>query len=154
MAVYYLDTSALVKRYAREKGSHWVLNLTDPTIKHGLYTVRLTGPEMLAAFARKVRTGELLSSAARQAAADFRADWASQYRVIEVTPLLAGRAMDLVERHNLRGYDAVHLAAAIELQAVRLAMQLSAIIFVSGDEDQLDAAEIEGLATENPNLHV
>lgn len=154
MAVYYLDTSALVKRYAREKGSRWVLNLTDPAIKHGLYTVRLTGPEMLAAFARKVRTGELLSSAARQAAADFRTDWAGQYRVIEVTPLLAGRAMDLVERHNLRGYDAVHLAAAMELQVIRLAMRLSAIIFVSGDEDQLKAAAIEGLTTENPNLYV
>jgi predicted nucleic acid-binding protein len=154
MAVYYLDTSALVKRYAREKGSNWVLNLTDPVIRHGLYTVRLTGPEMLAAFTRKVRTGELPASAARQAAADFRTDWGGQYRIIEVTPALAGRAMDLVEPHNLRGYDVVHLAAAMELQVVRLAMRLPAIIFVSGDENQLDAAESEGLATENPNLHV
>jgi hypothetical protein len=33
-------------------------------------------------------------------------------------------------------------------------MRLSPIIFVSGDENQLGAAAIEGLATENPNLHV
>lgn len=28
MAVYYLDSSALVKQYAQEVGSEWVQNLT------------------------------------------------------------------------------------------------------------------------------
>jgi predicted nucleic acid-binding protein len=31
MAVYYLDTSALVKRYAQERGTAWILRLTDVT---------------------------------------------------------------------------------------------------------------------------
>ena len=29
MEVYYFDSSALVKRYAVEIGSSWVINLTD-----------------------------------------------------------------------------------------------------------------------------
>jgi predicted nucleic acid-binding protein len=39
MAVYYLDTSALVKRYARESGTAWVLNLTTLAAGHDLHTV-------------------------------------------------------------------------------------------------------------------
>jgi predicted nucleic acid-binding protein len=154
MAFWYLDTSALVKRYARETGSQWVLGITDPSAGHHLYTVRLTGPEMLAAFFRKVRTGDLTSAAAQRAIGDFKTDWGKQYRIVEVTPALAERAMGLVERHQLRGYDAVHLAAAIELQAVRQAMRLPALIFVSADTDQARAAVVEGLATEDPNLHM
>ena len=40
MAAYYLDTSALVKRYAREQGSSWIGTLMDPAQGHDLYTVR------------------------------------------------------------------------------------------------------------------
>lgn len=59
MAVYYLDTSALVKRYALESGTTWIASLTDPAVGHDIYTVRLTGPEMVAALFRKARTGEI-----------------------------------------------------------------------------------------------
>jgi hypothetical protein len=52
MAVYYLDTSALVKRYAQERGTAWMLSLTDVTAEHDLYTVRMTGPEMIAALSK------------------------------------------------------------------------------------------------------
>jgi len=49
MAIYYLDTSALVKRYAQEPGTAWILSLTDVAAEHDLYTVRVAGPEMLLA---------------------------------------------------------------------------------------------------------
>lgn len=41
MASYYLDTSALVKRYVTERGTAWIVNLTDPSSGHELWTVRL-----------------------------------------------------------------------------------------------------------------
>lgn len=47
MAVYYFDTSALVKRYANEVGTAWIISITDPLVRTDLYTVRLTGPEMI-----------------------------------------------------------------------------------------------------------
>ncbi len=34
MAVYFVDSSALVKRYIAEAGSNWVLGLFDPTLDH------------------------------------------------------------------------------------------------------------------------
>ena len=59
MAVYYLDTSALVKRYVLEQDTVWVGKLTDPAAVHDLYTVRLAGPEMIAALFRKARIGQI-----------------------------------------------------------------------------------------------
>jgi len=109
MAVYYLDTSALVKRYALEDGTTWIIG--------------------------------------------FRTDWQEQYQIVEVSAGVADRAMALAEQHGLRGYDAVHLAAALELQAVRQSMELSPLTFVSADDGQLRAAIAEGLLVENPNLY-
>jgi uncharacterized protein len=154
MPVYYLDTSALVKRYALEAGTTWMVELTDRSTQHDLFTVRITGPEMIAAIFRKVRTGELGLSAAVRAAADFRVDWQQQYQLVEISVTITDTAMHLAEKHGLRGYDAVHLAAAIELHAVRSAMRLPPLVFVSADDDQLKAAVREGLSSENPNDHV
>ena len=53
MALYYLDTSALVKRYVREVGTAWVTALTDPRSGNTIATGRLTGPEAIAALYRK-----------------------------------------------------------------------------------------------------
>lgn len=153
MAVYYLDTSALVKRYAQERGTDWVLRLTDAAAGHDLYTVRVTGPEMIAALFRKARTGEISSDEAGRLAENFRADWRGQYQIVELTALVADRAMELAEKHGLRGYDAVHLASASALQEMREVMELPSLIFVSADAEQREAAVFEGFPVEDPNAH-
>lgn len=153
MAVYYLDTSALVKRYAQERGTAWMLGLADGTAAHDLYTVRVTGPEMIAALFRKARVGEISPDEASRLAEDFRADWRGQYQVVEVTAPLVDKAMALAERHGLRGYDAVHLACAVALQEVRELMELPSLVFVSADVEQREAAAAEGLPVEDPNAH-
>jgi uncharacterized protein len=150
---YYLDTSALVKRYATEAGTAWVTALIDPTGSHTLYTVRLTGPEIVAALGRKERTGELTPAEAMGAIAAFRRVWPRRYRIVAVTVAIAERAMDLTERHGLRGYDAVHLAAALAVADVRQRRGLSVLTFVSADNDQRQAAVAEGLLVEDPNAH-
>lgn len=80
-------------------------------------------------------------------------DWQQQYQVAEVSASIADRAMSLVENHELRGYDAVHLAAAVALQEIRQAIESATLVFVSADEEQLQAAKTEGLEIENPNKH-
>jgi len=153
MAVYYLDTSALVKRYAQEPGTAWILDLTDIAAENDLYTVRVTGPEMIAALFRKARTGEVSPGEARRSAENFREDWHLQYQIVEVTALVADRAMELAEKHGLRGYDAVQLASALALQQMREAMQLPSLTFVSADTRQREVATVEGFAVEDPNEH-
>jgi predicted nucleic acid-binding protein len=153
MAIYYLDTSALVKRYAQEPGTAWILSLTDVAAEHDLYTVRVAGPEMIAALFRKARTGEVSLEEAKRSAENFRADWQHQYQIVEVTARVADRAMELAEKHGLRGYDAVHLASALALQQMREAMELPSLTFVSADARQREAATAEVLPVEDPNEH-
>jgi predicted nucleic acid-binding protein len=70
------------------------------------------------------------------------------YRIAEITVPLLQRAASLADTHALRGYDAVQLAAAIEVR-----LQVPALILVSGDGDLNAAATAEGLPVEDQNTH-
>jgi len=72
---YYVDTSALVKYYVRETGTGWVTALLDPARGHTLYTVSLTGAELVAALNRKGRMGELDAASVSRTIGAFRTDW-------------------------------------------------------------------------------
>jgi hypothetical protein len=62
--------------------------------------------------------------------------------------------MGLAEKHGLRGYDSVQLAAALELQAARTLASLPSVTFVSADDKLNTAAVLEGLLVESPNTHL
>ncbi len=49
MAVYFIDSSALVKRYVSETGSAFVTDITAPAAGHRLYVARITRVEVIAA---------------------------------------------------------------------------------------------------------
>lgn len=153
MAVYFFDSSALVKRYAYETGSEWVLALTELTASHSLYIARITAVEVVSAVTRRQRGGSVSETDAATAMADFRHDLSHQYRVVEMTPTVITRAMQLAETHGLRGYDAVQLAAALIVQKMRETLGLSALELVSADRDLNDAALTEDLTVDNPNSH-
>jgi predicted nucleic acid-binding protein len=84
----------------------------------------------------------------------FLRDADKQYEVVPLNSGIIRAAIGLTQRHKLRGYDAVHLATALAVNTELLQKQLPPLTFVSADEDLLDAAEAEGLPTENPNLYV
>jgi predicted nucleic acid-binding protein len=150
---YYLDSSALVKRYVAETGTEWVNGLCAIAAGHTLYTVRISGAEIIVALFLRTRTGTLAVSDAQAAATQFKADFRHRYQIVEATERLVDLAMTLAERHGLRGYDSIQLAAALELQAARASVSLSAITFVCADDRLGAAAVAEGLAVENPNTH-
>ena len=41
MAAYFLDTSAVLKRYVQETGTAWVQALAAPSARHSLFVVRI-----------------------------------------------------------------------------------------------------------------
>jgi predicted nucleic acid-binding protein len=86
-------------------------------------------------------------------AQDFKSDWKWQYQILEINATTSDRAMELAERHGLRGYDAVHLAAALLLHESRRVNRLPDMVFLAADEDLLQAAASEGLCTDNPNRY-
>lgn len=153
MAVYYLDASALVKRYVAEVGTAWVTDLCAPAAGNTLNSARITCAELIAALFRRVQVGSLTPADAQTAAARFRSDLLSQYELVEITESVVNTAMRLAETYMLRGYDAVQLAAALELQTVRASFALPPLTFVCADGWLNAVASAEGLSVEDPNLH-
>jgi predicted nucleic acid-binding protein len=153
VAVYFCDSSAIVKCYVQERGSAWMVTLLDATAGHHLYLARITGAEVIAAIRRSARRGEIAAPDAVAALAQFRQDFAGLYRLIESTPALVTRAMALAETQVLRGYDAVQLAAAVEVNIRGTALGLPVLTLVSADGELNVAAAAEGLAVEDPNRH-
>jgi predicted nucleic acid-binding protein len=151
VATYLFDSSAIVKRYINEIGSGWVIGLTDPTTGNHIHVARVTGVEVISAITRQGRSGSLSPAGVATALTDFRYDFTNQYEMVEITPRLLTSAMNLAEAHALRGYDAVQLAAAVHLNARRLARRKSPLTFVSADADLNAAALAEGLAVDDPN---
>jgi predicted nucleic acid-binding protein len=154
MAAYYFDSSGLVKWYVVEAGTPWVDRILSPRSGHEVYTVRVAGAEVVAAFAIRLRTGTLTLAEAQAATARFRADLRHVFVMVDVTESLVDAAMTMAERHGLRGYDAIHLASALSVQGMRAASSRPQITFVSADGRLNAAAAAEGLPVEDPTTHV
>ena len=152
-AVFYFDTSALVKRYVAETGSTWVAAMCHPSAGNTVATARIAKAEAAAAFASKHRGGGLSQTHYAESLRDLDYDFAHQYLLVNVDQPLVDLAVDLTKRQKLRGYDAVQLAAALTLNNVLAQAQLPPLTFVAADNDLLDAAQGEGLITDNPSLH-
>ena len=153
MAAYFLDASALVKRYVTETGTAWVTELLDPAARNRLYIARITGAEVTAALTRRERGGHLSAAEAAAAIALFQHDYVNRLRQVEITATLISNAMTAARTHGLRGYDAVQLAAALYANNRRVARKLASLVFVTADTSLLAAGAAEGLTTVDPNTH-
>jgi uncharacterized protein len=109
VVLYYFDSSALVKRYISEKGTAWVLGITDPGVGNIIFVARITAVEVVSAITRAAWAGSITSADAFSAKANFRYDYLNQYRAMEITAGLIARAMALAEQYALRGYDGCSL---------------------------------------------
>lgn len=148
-----MDSSCLVKRYVNEIGSQWVLSITDPVAGNEIYTVRITGVEVISAVSRRKREGTIVATDAAMVIATLKNDLLNEYQIIEVTDQLVNRAMTLAETYGLRGFDAVQLAAACEVQALCIASGIPPLFFLSADKGLNAAATAEGLLVDDPNTH-
>jgi uncharacterized protein len=153
MAAYFLDTSALVKRYVAEAGSAWVIGLSDPLSSNTFWISDVSRVEVLAAIYQRVRIGTLTLAAAQKAELEFRHDLSNHFQIVALAPAVLDRAMTLVARHTLRAYDAVQLASALQVQDQRLALALPVATFLCSDLELNRVATLEGYSVDDPNLH-
>jgi uncharacterized protein len=152
MAILYFDSSAVAKRYLLETGTIWIRDLTDPGNGHDCYLAAINGVEVVSAVARQHRNGALSASDAARVITEFRHHLDHEYRIIGVSSILIAHAMALAETHALRGYDAVQLAAALEVYAQCLAAG-TVMTLISSDTALNLAAMAEGLTVDDPNSH-
>jgi hypothetical protein len=110
MAVYFLDSSALVKRYITETGSAWVLGLFDPALDNEIFIASITSVEIIAAITRRSRGNSISITDAAAIRNQFRSDLSKDYQIVEITEVIINSGMALAESSGLRGYDAIQLA--------------------------------------------
>jgi len=153
MSSFFGDSSALVKRYASETGSAWLTTTIDPKFGNYVFIARITFVEVVSAITRKERGGHLSAVDAATARSQFETDYLGEFFSVEITETLIFEAARLAEKHALRGYDAIQLAAALQTQAKRTVRGLPPLTLLSADTDLNAAAVSEGLTVDNPNNH-
>ncbi|MEG3846648.1 type II toxin-antitoxin system VapC family toxin [Microcoleus sp. herbarium19] len=148
---YFLDTSALVKRYVPEIGSDWILSITDPATNSDLAISQITWVEVHSAFARRLRDGSLSAERFDSIVQKVREDFENEYRVIDADRTLIETAGALVIQYPLRAYDSVQLASGLYVKSMLMSQPETQLIFVSADNRLLDIAQSAGFAIDNPN---
>ncbi len=138
----YLDTSALVNRYVRESHSDQVLIWWRSA--DYIATSFVAYAEALTAFHRKEREANVPPDLFARLIAQFRDDWEALIRV-EVNAELEPYVLDLLERHPLRGFDAIHLASAVALHERVHQEAKENLVFACFDERLAGAARAEGM---------
>ena len=156
MALYFLDSSAIVKRYFQEPGHEWTEMLHDPAQGHGLYIAQAALVEVVASICRKAREQNMPREERDTTIDDFRRDVQNAYNVWVVDDSLYTNAGDLCRSHQLRAYDAIQLACALAVREDVLVAhppdsEPPDYIFVSADLGLLTIARSEGFRSENPN---
>ena len=134
--IAYFDTSALIPLLIEEPGSARAGRIWD--VAEHVTSVRLVYTEARAALAQAARLGRLATQDLVPAI-DELADLYQQLDLLEIDDRLVRYAGELAQQHGLRGYDAIHLAAA---ERVRSATS----ILVAGDRDLCAAAGQLGMA--------
>jgi predicted nucleic acid-binding protein len=107
----YIDSSALAKLYVIEPESAAVerwLRASTPYVA----TSRVTYAEILSALVRCLKDGRISAVEYRLQKKAFLADW-SALNVVELSSATLASADRLIERHGLRGSDAIHLCSAL-----------------------------------------
>jgi predicted nucleic acid-binding protein len=136
--IRFLDSSAFVKRYVRERGSDAVARLFRPGSKLSASSLALV--EITAALFKRARSGDLTTELAQRHAARLSADLEEVY-VVDVRGPVLDLATELVSRHPLRAYDAVQLASAMRLRRAAAVP----VTFVCADATLTAVAVAEGL---------
>jgi uncharacterized protein len=84
MAIHFLDSSALVKRYISEIGTVWVSGLFDPVLGHEVFVAAVAGVEIVAAVTRRARGGSISTTDATTVCSQLRSDLEAEYQILEL----------------------------------------------------------------------
>ena len=156
MSVFFMDTSALIKRYTpKEAGSRWTYTQCRPEARNIIFISQATLVEAVAAFCRKARDPnpvQRITEAERDTMIKLcRENAREQYNLVTVGASLYTKAGNLCRVHQLRAYDAIQLACALLINKRLISSGQPVPIFVSADDRLLNIARAEGFGVENPN---
>lgn len=147
MALYYLDTSALVKLYVQEPGTDRLLRLTNDSDENRIIVLALSAVEVRSAIRRRQRAGDLDSDTASLILDALQSHLEGRFLRQPLNDSVLDGALEMIDRYALRAYDAIQLAGC-------LAFQMDAgkenLTFVCSDQQLLAAARSELLSILDP----
>jgi uncharacterized protein len=147
LSIYFLDSSALAKRYIAEIGSGWMQKISRRSARHTLVISELATIEFVALLSRRHRDKSISTKDFKLIEGLFFTHVRTQYQVIKTDTRAYQTARTLPPKHPLRTLDAIQLASAIVAQNIIG----KSIIFVSADNRLLNIAQAEGFSIDNPN---
>lgn len=147
MAIYYLETSALVKLYVREAGTDRLLSLAGRSSGNRFAILALSRVEFRSAVRRRERNGEIPADIAAQLLDTFERHVEGTFVTQTVTDYVLDQAMLLIDLYPLRAFDAVQLAGYLVLKN---STGGDVPVFVCSDQALLLAATQEGLPILDP----
>jgi len=146
--IFFLDTSALIKRYLHEKGSAYMRRLFH--IGDAIFYQTFLAPlEMTSAFYRRHRGSQISIEELSFLLGSYAAHSHRDYLLIPHSESLMDMAEALISRHPLRSLDAIQLASALGLRNT-LPANAPLLTFLSADDRLVTAARQEHLRALNP----
>jgi len=146
MPAYFLDSSALVKRYVNEPGTPVMLVLFGGPYR--LVVSQLARVEVISALARRGRTVVIGEEQWDAVVSALATDFHESLEVVELGGGVMSRAADLARVHALKAGDAIQLACALTARSG--ASPETVLTVVSADRELNSAAQREGLETLDP----
>jgi predicted nucleic acid-binding protein len=151
MKSFFLDGSALGKRYVAEPGTPLIDQLFDQVGADRLIVLNVGFAEVVSILVRRKNAGLLSSTTFGQALLQLGQEiiHATTLRKVEPTNLLVIGALSHIENHSINSTDAIVLQATLGV-AQFLRHCGDDLVLIASDQRLLRAAQAEGLVTFNP----
>lgn len=147
LALYFLDTSALVKLYVVEPGTQQLVRLASKPSENHLAISALSPVEARSAIRRRERAGDIDPEAAALILDRLRRHLETLFLRQALNDIVLDGASEMIDRYALRAYDAIHLAGCLALRSTAGAEPPT---FVCADQHLLEAARSELLPVLDP----
>lgn len=153
MTIFYLDTSALVKRYKTEEGTDIIDYLYDNLPKgHSLATSFLTVLEFASAI-RRLLKGKRISQDEFETVMSTFSQELEPFLIRPLEDKIVAEALNKVIRHALKSADSIQLSTALELREMMKEAGEN-VVFICDDVELLNAGRGENLEVISPRSEV
>ncbi len=146
MALYFLDTSALVKLYVQEPGTDRLLSLFSDQPGNRFGVLAISAVEIRSAIRRRQRAGDIAPGVATAILETVQSHLETRFIRQVVNDTVIDTALEMIDRYTLRAYDAIQLAGCLVLGTIAV----EAFTFVCSDHRLLEAAQSEQLKVLDP----
>ena len=151
MNSFFLDGSALAKRYVPEIGSALVDVLVDTVAEQRIYLLNIGYAEVVSVLVRKKNAGGISAAGFSQALLNIEREVIRSLgkHLLSFDNSVASDALAFIVKHAINATDAIVLRVALDI-AQLLRAGGDDLVLVASDQRLLRATQVEGLTTFNP----